>query len=334
MSKSSTMDSAKNDSQAVRERINVFRKALGRHFVARQHVIDLMTTCAVMQEPLLLVGVPGTAKSDLVLKFRDALGVPDTEYFEYMLTKFTEPSEIFGPIDINQMREGRYVRRIEGKLPTATLLFLDEIMKSNSAILNALLTVLNERKYYQDGQPIPVAMKLFFAATNEVPEQAELAALKDRFVFKVACRPVSDEHFLELVDAGLESQTCRDLGIKPWAEGHATLDDFLAAHKYLTKAFSAKTADRDGKEKRDRDFFFPEGMLQEMRRVLRVLTREDNVFISDRKIVKLYRLLRAHAWIHRGGVVEREDLGLLRYLGETKDEIDLLEEKVPKLLGL
>ena len=140
-----------------------------------------MVVAAIAQEPLLLVGPPGTAKSDLVLKFKDALGLGEGDYFEYMLTRFTEPSEIIGPIDIGQLREGRYIRREQGKLPTARLAFLDEIFKSNSAILNILLTIINERKFYQDGVPQPVRLRVLFAATNEVPEQGELAALKDRF---------------------------------------------------------------------------------------------------------------------------------------------------------
>src|SRR5690348_14005538 len=177
------------EASAVRERINRFRLALGRYFVGKQALIDLMTVSAVAQEPLLLVGPPGTAKSDLVLKFKDALGLGESDYFEYMLTRFTEPSEIIGPIDINQLREGRYVRREQGKLPTARLAFLDEIFKSNSAILNILLTIINEKKFYQDGVPQPVRLRVLFAATNEVPEHGELAALKDRFCLKAESQP-------------------------------------------------------------------------------------------------------------------------------------------------
>ncbi|HHO51743.1 MAG TPA: AAA family ATPase, partial [Deltaproteobacteria bacterium] len=87
-----------SEAQAIRERLNRFRTSLSRFFVAKKEVIDLMTLCAVAQEPLLLVGPPGTAKSALVLKFREALGIPDEAYFEYMLTRFTEPSEVMGPI--------------------------------------------------------------------------------------------------------------------------------------------------------------------------------------------------------------------------------------------
>src|SRR5918994_3623177 len=213
-------DASLQDLQAeadeLRRKINRFRVSLGRFFVQKQELIDLMVVAAVAQEPLLIVGPPGTAKSDLVLKFKDAIGVADEDYFEYMLTRFTEPSEIIGPIDINQLREGRYIRREQGKLPTARLAFLDEIFKSNSAILNILLTILNERKFYQDGMPQPVRLRVLFAATNEVPEQTELAALKDRFPLKIESRSVQDEHFEQLIDAGLQSEVNRSLNQKPW----------------------------------------------------------------------------------------------------------------------
>src|SRR5262245_64186840 len=202
-----TLADLQEQADEIRTRLTRFRTSLGRFFVAKQELIDLMLVAAIAQEPLLTVGPPGTAKSDLVLKFRDALGVPDEDYFEYMLTRFTEPSEIIGPIDINLLREGRYVRREQGKLPTARLAFLDEIFKSNSAILNILLTIINERKFYQDGVPQPVHLRVLFAATNEIPEQGELAALKDRFVLKVESRSVQDEHFEALIDMGLRGES-------------------------------------------------------------------------------------------------------------------------------
>src|SRR5207248_11697032 len=230
-----------------------FRTSLGRFFVHKQELIDLMLVAAVAQEPLLLVGPPGTAKSDLVLKFKDALGLADEDYFEYMLTRFTEPSEIIGPIDINQLRDGRYVRREQGKLPTARLAFLDEIFKSNSAILNILLTIINERKFYQDGVPQPVRLRVLFAATNEIPEQAELAALKDRFCLKAESRSVQEEHFTELIDAGIQGEVFKGLTQRPWVEGHATLDDVLKANRYRTYMFARRLRSGRSEEQNDRE---------------------------------------------------------------------------------
>src|SRR4051812_25929244 len=287
-----TLPDLQPEAEAVRSRINRFRPSLGRFFVDKQEIIDLMVVAAIAQEPLLLVGPPGTAKSDLVLKFKDALGLDEGDYFEYMLTRFTEPSEIIGAIDIGELREGRYVRREQGKLPTARLAFLDEIFKSNSAILNILLTIINERKFYQDGVPQPVRLRVLFAATNEVPEQGELAALKDRFPLKVLSRPVQDEHFTELIDAGLQAEVYRTLNQKPWCEGLAALDDILKANRYLTHLFGQRQRVGRDDEHNDRQRFFPADVFKEFQRLIKTIAREDRIVISDRKLVKLYKLFR------------------------------------------
>src|SRR5271165_4985840 len=105
-----TLADLQTEAEDLRKKINRFRTSLGRFFVDKQDIIDLMVVAAIAQEPLLLVGPPGTAKSDMVLKFKDALGLGSQDYFEYMLTRFTEASEIIGPIDINELRNGRYIR--------------------------------------------------------------------------------------------------------------------------------------------------------------------------------------------------------------------------------
>jgi MoxR-like ATPase len=329
-----TLEELQDEADELRARLNRFRTSLGRFFVQKQDLIDLMVIAAIAQEPLLLVGPPGTAKSDLVLKFKDALGLADEDYFEYMLTRFTEPSEIIGPIDISKLREGRYIRREQGKLPTARLGFLDEIFKSNSAILNILLTIINERKFYQDGQPQPVRLRVLFAATNEIPEQAELAALKDRFCLKAESRSVQNDHFQDLIDYGVQGEVYKNLSQKPWMEGHATLDDILKANRYLTHTFARRHRSGRSEEHNDRQVFFPADVFDEFQRLVKTLVREFKIFISDRKLVKLYKLFRFRAWLFTGGTVSRDDLRLLAFLGETHQEIELLREKVPNLLGI
>jgi MoxR-like ATPase len=322
-----TLEELEREIDDVRQRLLAHQRELKRYFVGRDTEIDLMLVAACSQEPLLFVGPPGTAKSDLVVKFTESLGISSEDYFEYMLTKFTEPSEILGPIDIDLLKQGRFVRRTQGKLPEARVAFLDEIFKSNSAILNTLLTILNERKYYQDGVPVPVHLAVLFAATNDIPEQSELEAMSDRFVLKVETRPVKDTHFTELVDAGLRNESFKATGRRPWEDGPASFEDLLKVKRYMDLTFA------NAEEGKDREHFFPPPVFAEMRRVVRTLESEDKVFVSDRKLVKLYRLIRTRAFLLHGGAVDTPDLMLLSYSGNRRQELPVVQEKVRALLG-
>ena len=321
--------------EEVRARVNRMRRELRRYFVDKDELIDLMTIALAAQEPLLLVGPPGTAKSELVTKFTQALDVAGEDYFEYMLTQFTEPSELIGPIDIAELKEGRYLRKITGKLPSARVAFLDEIFKSNSAILNTLLTIINERKFYQDGRPQPVALVMLFAATNRVPDFSELAALRDRFVLKALSKPVGEAAFDELLICGTRNDVDRALNRRPW-QGLCELSDFLKLKRYLDCVFAGlgERQHRDPQEaiQRDRENFFPKPVFEVFKRVLRTLVKEDDLFVSDRKLVKLYRLIRTRALLFHGGEVRKEDLVLLRYIGDRSDDLAPIAAKVDALL--
>lgn len=331
MSNTPQLDAIREEVEPLRQRINRMRRALNEYYVDKSELIDLMCICTLAQEPLLFVGRPGTAKSDLVVTFCQSIGLLDEEYFEYMLTKFTEPSEIIGPIDINELKQGRYIRRVDGKLPLAKVVFLDEIFKSNSAILNTLLTIINERKYYQEGRPVPVAMKMLFAASNDVPEFTELDALKDRFVLKCESRSVRDHKFDQLIDKGMRNEMLRGANQRPWA-GLCELDDFLKLKRYFDQM--VVTSVEQGGESEDRRRYFPDEVFTLFRRLIRTLEREDRVEISDRKVIKLYKLLRLRAFLFHGGVVTREDLSLLRYVGNRDQDFEAVRNKVNALLQL
>lgn len=313
----------------VRDRINRHRRELSTWFVNRQVEVDLMTVCATAQEPLLFVGAPGTAKSDLVLKWVESVGLSSTEYFEYMLTKFTEPSEILGPIDIDLLKQGRFIRRTKGKLPECRVAFLDEIFKSNSAILNLLLTILNERKFYQDGEPVPVNLQVLFAATNDIPDQGELDAMSDRFILKVETKPVKDTHFAELIDAGMRGESLRATGQRPWVTGTVSLQDYQKAKRWLDLTFAW-----EGEQPSRRDALFPPRAFAELRRLIRSLETEDKVLVSDRKVVKLYKLIRTRAFLFHGGAVDTPDLALCAFVGNRRHELPAVAHKVHTLLGL
>src|SRR5207237_6224842 len=154
-------------------------------------------------EHMLLVGPPGTAKSALVRLFSRLI---DARYFEYLLTRFTEPNELFGPVDIRAFREGVYTRRTETMLPEAEIVFLDEIFKSNSAILNSLLTILNERSFANGSKIMKVPLISMFGASNEVPNDDNLAAIFDRFLLRVVSDNLDSYHFNRLVERGLRNE--------------------------------------------------------------------------------------------------------------------------------
>lgn len=321
-------DALDEEIDAIRDRIRRHAGFLKRFFVGRDTEVELAILCAAIQEPLLLVGPPGTAKSDLIVKLVDSIGIEQGAYFEYMLTKFTEPSEILGPIDLQSLKNGRFRRRTQGMLPEATAVFLDEIFKSNSAILNTLLTIVNERKFYQDGAPEPVALRMLFAATNDIPEQTELLALSDRFVLKVETRPVKDRHFKALMLAGMRTESSKALSQKPWADGPSNLIDYLKFKRYLDLLFARTSEPGDATQ------WFPPSVFAEFRRIVRVLEAEDGIYLSDRKAVKLYKILRARAFLQRGGPVDMSDLRLMRYIGNQRHELPIVEDKVNALLGL
>src|ERR1700689_3334961 len=175
-------------------------RQMGAQFLDKQEIIRLMTISAIAGEHMVIVGPPGTAKSAMIDMFAKLI---DARYFEYLLTRFTEPNELFGPVDISAFREGRYTRRIENMLPTAEIVFLDEIFKSNSAILNSLLHVINERKFQNGPEVLPVPLISLFAASNEVPNDDNLSAMFDRFLVRVLSDNLDSYHFHELMKKGV-----------------------------------------------------------------------------------------------------------------------------------
>src|SRR3954465_5244635 len=134
-------------------------RALGGGYLDKGELIRLLMVALVAGEHMLIVGPPGTAKSALI---RHLARLVDARTFEYLLTRFSEPSELFGPVDIKAFRDGLYVRRTESMLPEAEIVFLDEIFKSNSAILNSLLGILNERRFFTGNATIKVPLCSLF----------------------------------------------------------------------------------------------------------------------------------------------------------------------------
>src|SRR3954451_3834117 len=209
-------------------RLGQIARTLESRFLGKDEVIRLLLISVVAGEHAVLVGPPGTAKSALIRMFSRLL---QANYFEYLLTRFSEPNELFGPVDISAFREGTYRRRTTGMLPEAEIVFLDEVFKSNSAILNSLLTLLNERRYTAGGVTMKCPLLMAIGASNEVPADADLAAIFDRFLLRVRADYLDAFHFQDLLQRGweLEAQLTTDHATKPLVTG----EELRAAQKAL-----------------------------------------------------------------------------------------------------
>ena len=187
----------------VAQKVREVGRALDERYLDKSELVRMLLVTLVAGEHMLIVGPPGTAKSALV---RHLARLVDARYFEYLLTRFSEPNELFGPIDIKAFREGTYVRRVEAMLPDADIVFLDEIFKSNSAILNSLLSILNERRFFTGSASIQVPLSSLYGATNEIPNDDALGAVFDRFLVRALSENLDSFHFHGLIERGLRGE--------------------------------------------------------------------------------------------------------------------------------
>ncbi len=170
-----------------------------RGLVEREALAEMIALAAVAGEHVLVIGPPGTAKSEAVRRIARAV---DSRIFEYLLGRFTEPSEIFGPIDLRRLKEGFVETETAGMLPEADFAFLDEVFLGSTAILNTLLGILNERVFRRGHSVVRCPLRVCVGASNALPEDESLAAFADRFLVRIFVDPVPDPRLEELLEAG------------------------------------------------------------------------------------------------------------------------------------
>jgi len=276
---------------------------LKRRFVGRDEVVDLIALAVVAGEHLFLYGPPGTAKSALIRAFASAVR---GKYFEYLLTRFSEPNEVFGPIDLVKLREGAVATVTTGMLPEAEFAFLDELFNANSAILNNLLTVLNERVFRRGAEVHRLPLLSLFSASNHLAEDEALGALFDRFLLRCHVDQLRREAMPRLLEAGWALEA---------AEGAATS---VTAGDLRALAGRVREVDLSGVTAPYAELVFK--------------VRDLGVAISDRRAVKMLKLLAASALLSGREAANPSDLWVLRYVWDRVEQIDPLAALVNSTL--
>ncbi|KIN88836.1 AAA family ATPase [Thauera sp. SWB20] len=270
----------------LRERLAGLLAVLEAGLVERRQVLRASLLAALAGEHSLLIGPPGTAKSALARRIH--LAFRDARYFERLLTRFTVPEELFGPLSIRALEEDRYERHVAGFLPDAAVAFIDEVFKANSAILNALLTLLNEREFDNGAGRLRCPLISVVGATNQVPEDEVAEAFFDRFLLRLTVAPVSAEGFRWLL--GEDRPGAPEVLAPPSGLQLDEADRAALAQAAAACALPAAVLDRLGE--------------------LRAWLAGRGVYVSDRRWVKLAHLLRVAAASEGRAAASEWDLGL------------------------
>lgn len=279
------------------EKLNQVLNYVKNTFVGKDDIIDLLGITLIAKENAFLLGPPGTAKSAIVRCLSDC--IEGGKNFEYLLTRFTEPNEIFGPFDIRKLREGELVTNVEGMMPQASLVFLDEIFNANSALLNSLLMALNEKVFRRGKEVLKLPALMFVGASNLLPEDEMLNALLDRFLVRIRCGYVDTDLLDQVLVAGWklenkqgeEQPSIRPQDIIELQQQRREVDLSTIQKEYVNLIHSL---------------------------------RNTGIKVSDRRAVKVQNLLAASALMCGRKKAILSDLWVLKYIWDTEEQIEIL----------
>lgn len=273
----------------------------------RQREIHAAIVALLSRKHFFMIGPPGVAKSFLVRRLIDRIdfGSDDSAYFQWLLTKYTTPEEVFGPPSLAELEKGNYKRNTEQKLPRAHVAFLDEIFKANSSILNALLTIMNERLFFNNGDQETVDLSSIFGASNEMPEDEGLHALWDRLHFRFYVQPVQESgNFVRMLS------THRD----PNPKKRITWAEVKQAQTEVEKVE------------------LPTDVIDALR-TLRDNLKKEGVEPTERRFVESLDIIRAEAYLAGRTIADLDDLRSLRHVMWSRLEDQRTVERTVLELG-
>ncbi|SFC93677.1 AAA family ATPase [Flavobacterium phragmitis] len=286
-------------------KLNAVLKHIKDTFVGKNEIIDLLGIGLLARENAFLLGPPGTAKSAIVRSL--SKGIEGDKNFEYLLTRFTEPNEIFGPFDIRKLKEGELITNTDGMMPEASMVFLDEIFNANSAILNSLLMALNEKIFRRGKETKKLPALMFVGASNLMPEDESLNALLDRFLIRIKCDYVEPDLLHQVLLAGwkLEGSVTEEVPT-------ISADEVRELQKLCRQVDLSATRN-------------------EYVDIIHSL-RNTGIKVSDRRAVKLQNLIAASALMcgRKESIVS--DFWVLKYIWDNEEQIEILEGIINKII--
>lgn len=312
-----------------KDKIQTLKETLSQGLLEKDEIISLVLLCMIAGKSVFLYGPPGTAKS--LISRRVSCAFDSNRFFDYLMNRFSAPEEVFGPLKLSELRQDRLVRSVEGFLPSADFAFLDEIWKSSPAILNSLLTIINEKQFRNGKDNIKVPLRGLVAASNELPQKGQsLEALYDRFIMRLIVPPLKQRaNFKKL----LQSKNISD----KVAVSENFSNDELEAIKAQSIAVSIpnnvieviellrlKIDDFNAQNAKSAESTSAKGDLSNSS------DSQEPIYVSERRWVAVMELLCFCAVLNDRDFVDISDLLLLKHcLWSNENECEIIE----RLLG-
>jgi MoxR-like ATPase len=300
-----------NNVLSAQTKLKTIEQEMNAILIERDEAIRCLMLAVISGQSMLMLGDPGTGKSFLTYEFCSR--IEQGTYFQWMLNKTSDPSELLGPVSIKGMENDHYTRVTTGKLPEAHIAFIDECYKANAPVLNILLPIMNEKIFYNDGKPNPIPLITMVGASNEGPEDESLMAFHDRFLFRINVKYVKDA-----------------------ANKKRMYTNFINGRRGLNNLVQKTTITIDEihlLNEESKNINVPKDIINQFIKFINILDKQ-TIHVSDRRQNECFKIMQASAVLRGAKSVGIDDFKSLTYvLWEKEEHIPIIQQEIAKLVN-